>query len=272
MREYLYVDDRRLNAYVEQISPPITYDKVPVWRTEVGIIGPKAGATQERRARTLTRHEKVEALLNHLIASKVLHSSRPRLSDRHRLSERHDEPLSEFVLETFMAVRIEIPANVQPEPAGKSLALWVSHPAETKNTDESASGILCLLEDFHYSDKTPFNGYDNSAFSLLWSLAWSLRNEISDLVIGKEFPRVSGGDDSWENRIDVWHGSKHHMEDFIANPIASLESWGCIAGPLRSVRSLYRIREYGPEQGDLRKSVSIFGYPIVIMSAMQPRE
>ncbi len=29
--EYLYVDERRLDAYFEQISSPVTYDKVLVW-------------------------------------------------------------------------------------------------------------------------------------------------------------------------------------------------------------------------------------------------
>ncbi len=27
--EYLYVDDKRLDSYFEQISSPVTYDKVP---------------------------------------------------------------------------------------------------------------------------------------------------------------------------------------------------------------------------------------------------
>ena len=29
--KYLYVDERRLDAYFEQISSPVTYDKVLVW-------------------------------------------------------------------------------------------------------------------------------------------------------------------------------------------------------------------------------------------------
>jgi hypothetical protein len=52
--EYLYVDDKRLDSYFEQISSPVTYDKVPEWNAEIGLTGPKGGGKQVRFARPFT--------------------------------------------------------------------------------------------------------------------------------------------------------------------------------------------------------------------------
>ena len=61
--EYLYVDERRLNSYFEQISSPVGYDKVLVWNAELSLKGPEAEGTQARFARPSTTHEKVTALM-----------------------------------------------------------------------------------------------------------------------------------------------------------------------------------------------------------------
>src|SRR5262245_35625185 len=74
--EYLYVDDTRLDSYIEQIGPPVTYDKVPVWKAEFGLTGPKAAASQERHARTPTRHEKIVTLLDHLEQENLIDTKR----------------------------------------------------------------------------------------------------------------------------------------------------------------------------------------------------
>ena len=40
LEEYLYVDDRRLDTYVEQLGAPIAYDKVPTWTAKLSLLGP----------------------------------------------------------------------------------------------------------------------------------------------------------------------------------------------------------------------------------------
>jgi len=64
--EYLYVDEKRLDTYFEQISSPVTYDKVPMWNAEIGLTGPKAGGAQQRFARPFTTHEKISKLTEYL--------------------------------------------------------------------------------------------------------------------------------------------------------------------------------------------------------------
>jgi hypothetical protein len=75
--EYLYVDEKRLDTYFEQISSPVTYEKVPEWNAEISITGPKAGGKQARFARPYTTHEKISALTKHLEDKGLVEYERP---------------------------------------------------------------------------------------------------------------------------------------------------------------------------------------------------
>ena len=44
----------------------------------------------------------------------------------------------------------------------------------------------------------------------------------------------------------------------------TFERLGCVISEKRKVEALYYIRAFGPEEADLRKTISIFGYPIFI--------
>ena len=96
LREYLFVDKRRLDMYFEQLSSPVAYDKLPVWKFVLGLTGPRTEAAQLRPGRPFTHHEKVERLLRHLDSNNLVHRSR-------RL--RHDLP---FQIETMTASRAVI--------------------------------------------------------------------------------------------------------------------------------------------------------------------
>jgi hypothetical protein len=43
LTEYLYCDEHSLDSYFEQISHPVAYDKVPVWKAALSLTGPTAG-------------------------------------------------------------------------------------------------------------------------------------------------------------------------------------------------------------------------------------
>jgi len=70
LKEYLYIDERRLNSYFEQISSPVKYDKVPVWKASISLTGPNAEGQQARFARPYTKHEKIEKLNEYVIDSR----------------------------------------------------------------------------------------------------------------------------------------------------------------------------------------------------------
>jgi hypothetical protein len=60
--EYLYMDHARVNSYFEQVSSPVNYDKIPVWKVALGLAGPSVESTQQRSARPFTEHEKLSKL------------------------------------------------------------------------------------------------------------------------------------------------------------------------------------------------------------------
>ena len=37
--DYLYVDEDRLDSYIEQFSSPVVYDKIPAWKCPLGLRG-----------------------------------------------------------------------------------------------------------------------------------------------------------------------------------------------------------------------------------------
>lgn len=135
--EYLYLDQNRLNAYFEQISNTVAYDKVPVWRAGMGVTGPTAQAEQARFGRSFSTHEKVEKLLEHIkhLAS-VDYGDGPR-------------PNPAFRLDTIHAIKVVIP----PKPGGASnhsLVLWLS---ATPGFDVQRGRRLILIQEYRNSDQ-----------------------------------------------------------------------------------------------------------------------
>jgi hypothetical protein len=66
MFEYLYVDTPRLDRYYDQISSPVQYDKVPVWKVAFGLAGPSVEATQQRSGRAPSLHEKIQKFIDYV--------------------------------------------------------------------------------------------------------------------------------------------------------------------------------------------------------------
>lgn len=264
LTEYLYTDDTRIDAYVEQIGPPIKYEKVPKWSTELSLTGPKVGATQERHARSLTRHEKIICLLDHLQQNKLVASD--------RLSGRGEEDFGEglpFVHETTEASRVLIPRRDDQRQVG--LALWVSAPEHRsprhligprRSSVRRRKGVLCLLEDFKKSDSAPYDGYAESAYTILEGLILSIGDQMNNLLLAEAFPQLDS--EEAEDRMEAWEQAIPHMGKFAKNPTGLLKDLGCRITKRRKIRTLYRVREYGAEAGDGHTSISVFGYPIFI--------
>jgi hypothetical protein len=153
--EYLYVDEDRLNSYFEQISSPIAYDKVPVWKAGLSLAGPNAEGQQARFARPFTRHEKIVKLTDYV--------------ESHSKDE-----LFVFRIVNCVAARVLVPKE---RPFGRSLVLWIASPHDE---GEANVDTLCLLEDCRKDDD---HGLGNSELSRLTS--WSVLCELLDEVRGE---------------------------------------------------------------------------------------
>ena len=104
-----------------------------MWKAELGLTGPKAAASQERRARALTRHEKIVALLEHLEQEDLIDTKRIPGRDWLHLQTNH------FIYESCTASKVFIPQKSDAESGG--VTLWIC-PALSQPKDDSKSPDL----------------------------------------------------------------------------------------------------------------------------------
>jgi hypothetical protein len=179
LTEYLYIDSRRLDSYTEQISSPVTYDKVPTWNVELSITGPKASGSQSRFSRPKTTHEKVKALLTFLEEKKLLTSSRGRRQEQ-------------FGLETRMATKVFLPEDSDGPVPGRDLVLWLS----SKNQPEKTG--LCLIEDTR-GDDMPLEHEGQSGYSLLNALLDHTNKKFQSSLVGEALTEYTEGPKYYED-------------------------------------------------------------------------
>jgi hypothetical protein len=243
--EYLFIDQRRLDSYVEQVHSPITYDKVPLWDVEASLSGPKVARRVVKPTRPLSNSEKIATLIGHLRKTKEFKEGRPNSPVKYIL-----EPV--FRWESCTATLLLLPQKTNSEP--RAMKIWISDPLTDENyapertlrNDDAFPGTLFLMED----DPQPDNsspGYV-SAFSTLQLLqqyydAESMRRLVSDEVL-------------------MLRADKR----FAVDPISELRQIGAKQLSARPITILYRIRtgtEIRSPKG--RTTVVTFAYPIVIL-------
>jgi len=166
LTEYLYVDERRLNSYFEQISSPVTYDKVPVWKASLSLTGPNAEGQQARFARSFTQHEKMMKV-SEFIKNEGTH-------------------------ETFFTVSCEMTRVLVPPKTlnsdFKGLVLWIAEP--TRN--ERMIDTLCLLEDNRRDDDDE-RAFWGTAFSALTVFLKDMSDQVNESILESNLPRVGIG-------------------------------------------------------------------------------
>jgi hypothetical protein len=118
LREYIYMDEWRLNSYFEQLSVPVAYDKVSTWKVALGLTGPKAEATQSRTGRPFTTHEKVDKFL------KAIKDAGLMASGRFRDPYEEEPGANPFRVETMDAIRVRL--EVPEGREDNQLYVWVS--------------------------------------------------------------------------------------------------------------------------------------------------
>ena len=234
LTEYLFLDQPRIERYFQQLSAPVQYDKLPVWKVALGLTGLNVEGTQSRPGREFSFNEKLQKVIDHMQSENLLSENRPSLYNR----EDHDSPEKPFVIETLLARRARI------EREGRALNIWVSlHPDEPSSNDRFPSGALYLIEDFRGDDE-----YTNmfSGYSSLWLLA----EELNWLV------------DTPLDLIAQLRQTDDAMRHFASDPIGSLKSIGAQFGPERHIQTIYRFRASCVDM--VKDSLTTIGYPLVI--------
>jgi hypothetical protein len=269
--EYLYVDTPRLNSYLEQISPPIIYDKVPSWRVALGL-NPSIEGTVEKHGRQLTSHEKITRLMKYLEKENLMFTWRLREADRWGDIRRHEEP-KVFVIETCRATKIWIPPKPEVSTTFKGLTLWFSAkplreyqsrapkiPSET-STGNFPVGALYLLEDDPHSDSETI--VSTSSYSAL-----SMLLDGMSMGMGNEGIRENFEETVIAKALSENNGNKDFRTAFSTKPVQLLSKLGAKVGTSRIIRTLYRIRAtLNDEDYEFEYPVVTIGYPIFIAEA-----
>ncbi|HEY9285515.1 MAG TPA: hypothetical protein VIP46_18835 [Pyrinomonadaceae bacterium] len=233
LAEYLFLDRPRIERYFQQLSEPVKYDKVPVWKVALGLAGPSVEGAQDRPAREFTFEEKLQKVLSHIESEKLLAKTRQRRPDI--------EDIKPFIVETVSARRARI------EREGTTLNIWVSLRPDHPGPDtRHPNGALYLIEDFRGEDEYPhiFSGY-SSLWLLAEELAWVGGTPLVD-------------------PIEQLQRQDEAMRHFASDPIGSLKSIGAQFGPERPVYSIYRFRASCIEEQCDEHSVTTIGYPLVV--------
>src|SRR5690242_2756966 len=121
MRDYIFVDENRLDIFLQQ-NPTPPKKKLRRKKTfGLSITGPKAEITEESSDSPPTLHEKIETLIAQLKDQDLLTTRRPtKLYDP-------AEEARPFVLEEMLACKLIFPKAVLNHlPGVQELVLWVS--------------------------------------------------------------------------------------------------------------------------------------------------
>ncbi len=238
--EYLYVDEDRVNTYFEQISSPVVYDKVPVWKAGLSLTGPNAEGQQARFARSFTRFEKIQKLTEYIQGQK--------------------EARNVFTITTCLANRVFIPSKASDSSNYKGITLWLS----PSKIDDDRVDTLCLLEDYRGDDEHEHPSAYSSAWSALTVLLEDIDDKLNESILAGKFSHL--------------HTKSLEDSEFHKNPLGFLSTLGAYLGPQRIISLMYRHRitlgkmadRYGwresERHNELYYTVTI-GYPIWIADA-----
>jgi len=239
LAEYLFLDKPRIERYFQQLSEPVKYDKLPVWKIALSLTGPAVEGTQTHPGREFSFQEKLQKVLDHIQGNGLLSGVRPSLFNEAG-REFHSEK-TPFIAETLSARQARI------EREGKILTIWVSLQPNTFSSDNRFQPTaLYLIEDFRGDDEFPSM---RSAYSSLWLLAGELRWTNSPSLV------------SSINELRKQDATSH----FAIDPIGSLKSIGAEFGPERDIHTIYRFRASCFDK--YVESLTTIGYPLLIREA-----
>lgn len=247
LNEYIYVNNRRLDAYFEQISSPLAYDKVPSIKVKLSLTGLEVGGEQSQNARAFSMHEKISKLQTYLKGHNQILNHSPFIG------QSEAQP---FVLESLYAKRVFIPPKSRAHDREipewfKGLSLWIS--TRPVRNDGREDGRTFLFEEAFYADSKIETASAYSALTML-------RNEfvpLSEFTVAAQTLVCSKSDQDESNL------------KFSENPLEFLAGLGAIiASDERLITSLYRLRTYFLEPTNLingkKWKPNVVGYPIFI--------
>jgi len=245
LKEILYVDNRRLESYVEQIRSPVTTDTIPTWTVELSLTNLKFSKAHTKPTRPLTINEQINTLTEYLHKTNNIESGRPSTFNSIHLG-------SPFRSESCIATRIFLPPKKDDTAAFPGLTIWISygldHPPQSDTRGPTKPGLLFLMEDDPYGDNKWGITAPVSAYSALLLLNCSIEPQLEKTIAGSKL-LLSRAESSFAN-----------------DPIGELSNLGARVLYERQISILYRIRTGTVvERANNYYETVTFGYPIFVI-------
>jgi hypothetical protein len=247
MRDYLFVDENRLEIFLQQSPNPPRKKLRKKKAVSLSITGPKVELSEESSDSPPTLHEKIETLIAQLREQKLLSTRRPiHLHDP-------EEEARPFILEEISACKLLFPKTALDHlPGVQELVLWVSdpNPEDLDPTDYRITGTFLYLTEIIF-DKD-YNGR-------FWSGCSALQ-VIGNALAGRQLLQRS-----FSANDPLGFNSYVH-------PVRKLLALGAkTTGEVRKVVSLYSKRYFSNElcfefSGTNYRANDLLGYPIFIAS------
>jgi hypothetical protein len=284
IEDYLYLDTRRLDSYIQQIGSPKKWEKTSAWKAGISLTGPEASATQNVLQRDLTVPEKIDRLRAYLKEQNRLGVGRFRdkrylnANQKFRLEECNAAEIyippaepEDFVSEIetpFLQSRVSRPVKrglggSSLTDKNRAIAQREAQLQKARNRLQGFKGIrlwfspevnfpLFLLLDFRQNDEETFGRM--STYTALFGA----------------FEGVEGID---KTRLSIAiekarHGHSEVARRFIRDPLNFLEAQGAEVIHWRKIRTLYQVRSvfYDKASKDMATLVTI-GYALFISDA-----
>lgn len=265
-RDYLYIDEQRLNSYLDQISSVMAHDKFPSLQLDLSLTGISVRADQASRHRDKTNHEKICELIKYLDRHGHLGHHRPNLNH----SENDDTKVPDLVLEECDATRILIPALNNADSKDEGVVIWLSEwPLDHEKGAIRPSGLLCIIQDSSSDDKRHRAGFSHSGYTWLAALLRQLGQQPCKTYLSEQYPLCPTGDYNFD-LMEAQHRLQEEMALLHPHPLEWLKAKGCKVFSLnRRITALYRIRNVGIDETGTQNrqedfTVSTFAYGIAI--------
>jgi|SRR3954464_11098874 len=247
INEYLYADEKRLTAYVEQLASTKKQIKIPSWTAKFSLAGPSVEGSRSSTLQEISLHEKIQIVMQKLQPTMGTQAnwrpaglvwSGPRFLFDSYTVRRALIPGIEAVEWLRERVHVQIPPQ----------AVWLCEVVAERNRRRQ----VLLVEDYPEEDKPRINrmsGY--TAFSMLLETA---------------FGTICGG--YYEGQIADKFGENEKLRALVATfpqqPDELLRIIGGQIGPRRQVDVLFRVRAvdrlHHRDDGDL----VVVGYPLFV--------
>lgn len=255
--EYLFIDQRGVNFYYDQIHPSPLYDKVPEWSAGIGLTGPRADASQKLSARPANLYERLEEVCVYLQRRQYLVRSFSHDDIVNGIADDGEIQYVNFVLTSLPLTKAVLPvAPIRGDQAVAQLILWLYSNHDTTHDTYRDLTSVCLIEDFTDPDaKVLHPGV--SSFS---ALAAAIRSKLA----GQE--PANGAVDIVPQDVTSAIGGARERSIMLADPTESVIEWGGkIITARRPVEVLCRLRQYWSSSA---VGTHVFGYPIFIRAGM----